>query len=49
VALAALLGHKRLTMVLRYSHLAQKHMADAVNGLVSFSTIKTDITSVGSS
>ena len=38
VALAALLGHKSLAMVLRYSHMAPKHLADAVSRLVGFGT-----------
>ena len=36
VALAARLGHKSLAMVLRYSHLAPKHPADAVSGMSGF-------------
>jgi integrase len=36
VALAELLGHKSLAMVFRYSHLAPKHLADAVSKLVGF-------------
>ncbi len=50
VALAALLGHRSLAMVLRYSHLAPTHLAEAVSRLVSFGTsTKTDTASVGAS
>jgi integrase len=43
VTLAALLGHKSLAMVLRYSHLAPQHLASAVSGLVNFGSIHPSI------
>ncbi len=38
-----LLGHKSLTMTLRYSHLAPNHLTSAVNVLNSSMSISTQI------
>jgi site-specific recombinase XerC len=39
-----LLGHKRISMTLRYSHLAQEHKEKAVNVLDRVLTEKTNYT-----
>jgi integrase len=41
---AELLGHRTLQMVMRYSHLAPEHQADAVNRLVAFGRKQTATT-----
>jgi integrase len=39
--LAQLMGHKTLTMTMRYSHLSPTHLQDAVSKLVGFGSIQT--------